>query len=149
MMFEPDENVIDGTPTAAGTYNFTLELGGTSPATTLPFSGNVIASSGNCVIGPVTAPPATSGEDYGVTLFASAPCTSPSTDNPALYSWSISGNANTGLGLAPADQHTSANELFGKVTTPSGGTDVITITFTNANTSPSTAAMVTYTIPIQ
>ncbi len=90
MMFEPDENVIVGTPTAAGSYLFTLELGGASPATTLQFSGNVGAVSQACVIGPVPAglPAGKSGTFYDEELSPSTACVQAG-DSTQVYKWTI------------------------------------------------------------
>lgn len=92
-MFEPDENVIVGTPTAAGSYLFTLELGGASPATTLQFSGNVGAVSQACVIGPVPAglPAGKSGTFYDEELSPSTACVQAG-DSTQVYKWTLTGN---------------------------------------------------------
>ena len=136
LTFPPDEDVIKGTPSGpAGVYSFTLQLissvpGAVNPVASLPFQGNVSASSGSCVIGPVPGglPGGTSGSDYDEELWPSTGCVQVG-DSAQVYQWTLSGN--------PA-----------WLTFPQGQTSAMGAAVALLGTAPTVAVPMTYTFTL-
>jgi large repetitive protein len=114
---------FSGTPTAAGSFNFTVTATDSSTGTGAPFTGNrpytLTVTAPTVVVSPTTLPAPTAGVAYSQTVTASG--------GTAGYTFAItSGALPAGLSLDPGGTVTG--------TATAGGTFTFTITATDSST---------------
>jgi hypothetical protein len=140
---------LEGTPTTAGRYLFTIGFSDGSAMTTAFDTIFVEPAPNTCAIVPVAVPDGTVGVTYGNgtnnILTATSQCTTGS--NPAQWTWSVSG-APPGLSLVQGpSQTTPTATLQGTPTTPnSPNAYTFVVTFRNGPSDPGVTQ--SYTINI-
>jgi len=121
-----DFGTISGTPTLAGTQNFTVAVtDSATPAQSATQALSIAVIPEGLVIVTTSLPPGTVGAAYSQTLIA--------TGGVPPYTWSVSGSLPDGLSLASA-----SGTIAGTPVT--NGTSVFTATVTDSQSPPKTAS---------
>jgi len=118
--------VLAGTPTASGTYNFTVEVTDATAATATQ-ALKLVVNGGSLTIGETSLPQAADGVSYSTTLSAGG--------GTGSYLWSIvSGSLPSGLSL-----NVTTGVISGKPT--AAGTSVFTVQVTDSDGDIGTASL--------
>ena len=114
LTLAPTTGVISGTPTAGGTFSFTVSVSDSgNPVQTKSVATSITIASATLAITTSALPSATNGSSYSLTL--------QSTGGTPAYTWSItSGSLPTGMAISP-----STGTIFGTPT--ASGTFSLTV----------------------